>query len=266
MIQELKKFISIQTIAHNDNGNQMGIQYISNLLIESGFQVSLEGNSPTNQPVLVGQFANTQSDQKVVLYAHYDVEKINRAENWDSPPFEIHEKEGRYFCRGIADNKGILLCRLLAIREMYLKGETLPNILWIIQGEEEVAGPTPFTVIPKLLEIFGSKLYVEETGIYKDNIPVIFHLPETETVPDFLQDMNQAIYDGEAILQNRCLNKFTKCPFLTNIPKGGYYVGFGPNDKFCRIHRDNESLSISNLKDHSQVFKKFIRWVVQAEI
>jgi acetylornithine deacetylase/succinyl-diaminopimelate desuccinylase-like protein len=202
----------------------------------------------------------------VVLYGHYDVEKINASERWETPPFEVITKEDRYYCRGIADNKGILLCRILALQAMKAAGEPLPNILWIIQGEEEVAGPTPFKVIPQLLQDFDATLHVEETGVYKNDTPLLFHLPKSETVPAFVHSLNEAIYDGKARPENRQLNKFTTCPFVTNIPKTAVYIGFGPNDGHCRIHRDNESLSVEKLQTHTTVFQKFMRWVLTAEI
>ena len=60
-----------------------------------------------------------------MLYGHYDVEKIKGWEKWNTPPFELVEMDGRFYCRGIADNKGILLMRLLAIKEMFEAGEEI---------------------------------------------------------------------------------------------------------------------------------------------
>ena len=73
-------------------------------------------------------------------------------------------------------------------------GKEVPNILWIIQGEEEVGGETPFAVLPKYIPEFGARIYVEETGVQKnDGTPVIFHLPKSEATPFFLDGLNKAI-------------------------------------------------------------------------
>lgn len=261
-LEKLKDFIAIRTIANNKEANEAGIQFVRSILEPLGFEVTTEGESPYHQPVVVAKYENTSSDKKVVLYGHYDVERIKEWEDWDTAPFDLVEKQERYYCRGIADNKGILLSRLIAIREMFESGEELPSILWIMQGEEEVAGKTPFEVIPEHFADFGSKIYVEETGVHKkDGTPVIFHLPETQQAPAFLPSLNEAIYEGRAVLENRHLNKFTKCPFLHNIPEDGYYIGFGPNDSLCNIHKANESLDKNKLYEHKDVFKAFIRWV-----
>jgi acetylornithine deacetylase/succinyl-diaminopimelate desuccinylase-like protein len=258
----LKEFIAIPTIANDKEANQSGIDFVQNLLKPLGFEINIEGESPYHQPVIIAKFANIKSNSKVVIYGHYDVEKIKDWEKWNTPPFDLIEKDGRYYCRGIADNKGILLTRLIAIKEMIEASEEIPNILWIIQGEEEVGGQTPWEVIPKYFTDFGSKIYLEETGVYKeDKTPVIFHMPKTETPPTFLNSLNNAIYSGKATYENRTLTKFSKCPFFHNIPENGYYIGFGPNDPLCNIHKDNESLDKQNLAFHKDVFKNFIRWI-----
>ena len=266
MINTLKKIIAIKTIANDESSNSQGIELVIDLLKSIGFSISIEGNSSYNQPVIIAKYANKNSAKKVTLYAHYDVEKIHKADKWDTDSFELIEKNGRYYARGIADNKGILISRIFSLIELQNNNEELPNILWIIQGEEEVAGKTPFEVIPKHIKEFNSKIYVEETGVYQNNVPVIFHLPETTSKPDFIDDMNNSIYEGKAIYANRSLSKFTKCPFLTNIPKNAYYVGFGPNDSSSNIHRANESLSVVNLVKHNDIFKKFIKWINKTEI
>lgn len=259
--KQLKEFIAIPTIANDKEANQSGIDFISDILKSIGFKISIEGESPFHQPVIVAKYNNPNSDKKVVLYGHYDVEKIKDWEKWDTPPFELTEKDNRYYCRGIADNKGVLLIRLFAIKEMFDAGEQLPNILWIIQGEEEVGGQTPFEVIPKHFLEFNSKIYLEETGIHKDGKPVIFYLTKSNTKPYFLDSLNDAIYSGNALFENRNLNKFSKCPFLHNIPADGFYLGFGPNDALCHIHQENESLDKNAMVIHKDIFKKFIHWI-----
>jgi acetylornithine deacetylase/succinyl-diaminopimelate desuccinylase-like protein len=264
--EQLSSFISIPTIANDEKANLAGIEFLQNLLNPLGFETSIEGDSPYFQPVLVAKHINANTDKSVVLYGHYDVEKIKDWEHWETPPFEMTKKDSIYFCRGIADNKGVLLIRIFAIKELLDEGEEIPNILWIIQGEEEVGGKTPFQVIPNQFSNFKSKLFVEETGIYKDEQPVIFHLPKADQPQQFLEDLNQAIYSGAAQFANRSLNKFSDCPFLHHIPNDGYYIGFGANDATCRIHKDNESINIQKLYNHKDIFKKFIKWVYLSQI
>ncbi len=262
----LTEFIAIQSIANDKSSNESAINFISSILKPLGFEISIEGNSPYHQPVIVAKYKSPTSKKKVVLYGHYDVERIKEDENWHTPPFELIEKTGRYYCRGIADNKGALIARLLAIKEMAELKVELPNILWIIQGEEEIEGQTPFEVIPKHFKEFNATFYLEETGMYKDGKPVIFYLPKTEVKPDFLDSLNETIYAGMASFENRSLNKFSKCPFLHSIPEQGIYLGFGPNDALCNVHKENESMDKRLLIEHKSIFKQFLIWVNKANI
>lgn len=262
----LAEFLAIPTIAGDKEANQRGIDFVKQILSLSGFEVTTEGQSLHHQPVIVAKFTNSNSDKKVVLYGHYDIEKIKDWEKWVTLPFELTENNGRLYCRGIADNKGILLVRLYALKEMFESSEEIPNILWIIQGEEEIEGRTPFEVIPKHYADFGAKLYLEETGMFRDGKPLILFLPQTEKQPEFMNELNNNIYSGNAIIENRKLNKFSECPFLINIPKDGYYISFGPNDGLCNIHKDNESIDKTKLDEHKEVFKKFIRWANKISI
>ena len=73
----LKDFIAIPTIANDKEANQSGIDFVRNILEPLGFEFKTEGESPFHQPVIVAKYTNVKSDKKVVLYGHYDVEKIN---------------------------------------------------------------------------------------------------------------------------------------------------------------------------------------------
>ena len=142
MIELIQRFIEIPSVANLEKENKEAMDYLESRLKEIGFSIDRKGNSPTKQPVMVANYVNEKSENKIVLYNHYDVEKINREEKWNTDPFKLEEIEGRLYGRGIADNKGVLLTRVLAIKTLIDNGDEIPNILWIIQGEEEVAGPT----------------------------------------------------------------------------------------------------------------------------
>jgi acetylornithine deacetylase/succinyl-diaminopimelate desuccinylase-like protein len=74
----------------------------------------------------------------VLVYDHYDVQPVDPIELWDSPPFEPEIRDGRFFARGSADNKGDLVARLAGI-EVYqeLHGELPIAVKFLVEGEEE---------------------------------------------------------------------------------------------------------------------------------
>lgn len=90
-----------------------------------------------------------KSDFTLLLYNHYDVQPETPIELWESPPFEVTEKDGKLVARGICDNKAELISRICAIRAIQAAQGELPiNIKWIIEGEEEI-GSTHFDAMTR---------------------------------------------------------------------------------------------------------------------
>ena len=76
----------------------------------------------------------------VLCYGHFDVQPPDPLDQWDSPPFELHERDGWLYARGIADDKGQLFMLLEGVRRLAEAGELPVNVLVACDGEEEVGG------------------------------------------------------------------------------------------------------------------------------
>jgi acetylornithine deacetylase/succinyl-diaminopimelate desuccinylase-like protein len=78
----------------------------------------------------------------ILLYNHYDVQPAEPLDLWVSPPYEPTVRDGKFYARGAADNKGEIAARLAAIRALRATYGELPiTVRWIIEGEEEVGSP-----------------------------------------------------------------------------------------------------------------------------
>ena len=74
----------------------------------------------------------------VLAYGHYDVQAAGPEEDWDSPPFEPTERDGRLYARGAADDKGNFLPLLHVACELARAGELAVNVRFLVEGEEEI--------------------------------------------------------------------------------------------------------------------------------
>ena len=91
-------------------------------------------------PILYAELG--QGQRTMLIYNHYDVQPPDPLDEWISPPFEPSIRDQRFYARGVADDKGDLLCRLQAI-ETYLEtvGPLPLRLRFLIEGEEEVGSP-----------------------------------------------------------------------------------------------------------------------------
>jgi len=92
-------------------------------------------------PVVYGVVAG-QVDATLSFYDHYDVQPADPLDLWESDPFEPEIRDGTFYARGVADNKGNLVARVAAV-DAYLRarGQLPCNIKFIFEGEEEIGSP-----------------------------------------------------------------------------------------------------------------------------
>jgi acetylornithine deacetylase/succinyl-diaminopimelate desuccinylase-like protein len=108
----------------------------------------------------------------VLLYAHHDVQPENDHAEWDSPPFEPTERDGRLYARGAADDKAGIAAHLGALR---VYGDDLPvSVTMFIEGEEEVGSES----LPALLAEHRAKLeadviVIADSGNWDIGVPAL---------------------------------------------------------------------------------------------
>ena len=80
----------------------------------------------------------------VLVYGHHDVQPVEPLDEWDSPPFEPAEREGRLLARGASDDKGQVLFHALGVRaSLAASAAAAPPVTLklLIEGEEESGSP-----------------------------------------------------------------------------------------------------------------------------
>ena len=143
----ITEYCRLESVAAQNRMMAETADWVEKLLQETGFetrQLPVDG-----APNYVYGTIKGKSDFTLLLYNHYDVQPETPLELWESPPFEVTEKEGKLVARGICDNKAELIARICAIRAIQATQGELPiSSKWIIEGEEEI-GSTHFDAMTR---------------------------------------------------------------------------------------------------------------------
>jgi len=158
--------------AHN-----LGIGEVAAMLVEMLTGLGMEAGTVTtkNHPMVLGRRDVSPDKPTVLLYGHYDVQPPDPLELWESPPFEPTIRNGRIYARGIGDNKGQHFAQLLAI-ESHLKvhGELPCNIIFLLEGEEEIGSPHIAEFVREHADKLKADLVVTSDGpLHESGLPVV---------------------------------------------------------------------------------------------
>lgn len=138
-LEELKELCAQPTIAAQGIGLEETARWLENRLQRLGARVQrfvIDGSAP----VLYAELG--AGERTLLIYNHYDVQPPEPLEEWHTPPFEPTIQDGRLVARGVADNKGDLLCRLQALEAYQETIGPLPiRVRFVIEGEEEIGSP-----------------------------------------------------------------------------------------------------------------------------
>ena len=93
--------------------------------------------------------------RSVLIYDHYDVQPVDPIELWDSKPFSPEVRDGVFYARGAADNKGDLIARLAGL-EVYraVHGDLPVHVKFLVEGEEETGSKSFQSIVTR----YGEKL------------------------------------------------------------------------------------------------------------
>lgn len=263
----LRKFVAIRSLQGLPDENARAIEFIRAHLQKIGFNSRIEGDAHSHQPAIVAHRVAVNSNQRIVLYGHYDVATVNRSVAWRSAsPFTCETIDGRVYARGIADNKGTLFVRMQALGEMVNAHMEMPEILWLIQGEEEIIHGERVAkkIFEHELNRFECDVVLEETGFndIECDQPIAFvWSPNAQhrLLAHYRNLMKGLGFERIEFRTLQKLNGTTHCPLLSNLRHCHIYLGFGPNDMLHQIHRENESLDIRRLSEHKKKFIEFMR-------
>ncbi|MFJ9720954.1 dipeptidase [Streptomyces sp. NPDC101213] len=138
---ELTELVAFKSVADFDqfprSESEAAANWIVAALRAEGFQDVALLDTPDGTQSVYGLLPGPEGAKTVLLYAHYDVQPPLDEAGWATPPFELTERDGRWFGRGTADCKGGVIMHLLALRALKANGGVPVHVKVIVEGSEE---------------------------------------------------------------------------------------------------------------------------------
>ncbi|WP_420631436.1 M20/M25/M40 family metallo-hydrolase [Candidatus Leptofilum sp.] len=161
-IEQLARLCAVPSVSATNESIEECADLVATMLREQGFDAEV---LPSDGYPVVYAEGGGRSDKTLLFYLHYDVQPADSLELWDSPPFELTERDGKYYARGVSDDKGHIICRLAALAAVKDVLGTLPcNIKFIIEGEEEIGSSNMPAFVEKHKEKLAADACIWEFG------------------------------------------------------------------------------------------------------
>lgn len=136
---------------------QRSAEAVAALFEAEGFDVQIV-SAAGGAPAVIARKPAPAGAPTILLYAHHDVQPENDHAEWDSPPFEPTERDGRLYGRGAADDKAGIAAHLAAVRAL---GDDLAvGVTVFVEGEEEVGSESLPALLAQEKQVLASDVIV----------------------------------------------------------------------------------------------------------
>ncbi|MFH8989808.1 dipeptidase [Streptomyces sp. NPDC017940] len=138
---ELTELVAFRSVADFEqyprSESEAAANWVADALRTEGFEDVALLDTPDGTQSVYGYLPGPEGAPTVLLYAHYDVQPPLDEAGWATPPFELTERDGRWYGRGSADCKGGIVMHLLALRALKANGGVPVHVKLIAEGSEE---------------------------------------------------------------------------------------------------------------------------------
>jgi acetylornithine deacetylase/succinyl-diaminopimelate desuccinylase-like protein len=164
-LDDLRRYVALPSVSAQQQSIPETADFVREMLESIGAAAEVLEKEPPGRPVVLGELRG-KSSTTLLLYNHYDVQPPEPLDLWTSPPFDVRRDGDKLFGRGISDNKGHLISRLLAIRALQAaNGGALPVTLkFLVEGDEEIGSPKLHQFVEKHRERLAADVCLHEGG------------------------------------------------------------------------------------------------------
>ncbi len=141
-LAELVAIPSVSTDPARAADVRRAVEWVAARLGRTG-DVDVEIWETPRHPAVYGGWNGAPGAPTVLVYGHADVQPPDPVDAWVSPPFELTERNGRLYGRGVSDDKASMLLPILAAEAFFASGSRPPvNLRFLIEAEEEIGSPS----------------------------------------------------------------------------------------------------------------------------
>ena len=214
LVAELSELIAIPSIsadsAHGADVQRAAEWVVARIRAAGGEAEVLDWRG---SPLAIGEVrasTGAESAPTILVYAHFDVQPPDPLDLWETPPFELTERDGWLYARGIADDKAHLFMLLDAATSLAAAGELPINVRFACDGEEETGGDSIVEWLEQD-ERGADAAIVLDGGMLRRDVPAVeiglrgvcyFHV----TVRTGERDLHSGMYGGVALNALHALN------------------------------------------------------------
>lgn len=156
-LEDLVRIPSVWAVEAHRPDVHRSAEAVSKLLAEAGFD-DVRTVSAGGAPAVIARHPAPPGAPTVLLYAHHDVQPEGDAAQWQSPPFEPTERDGRLYGRGTADDKAGIATHLAAIRAF--DGKPPVGVTVFVEGEEESGSPSLSRLLAEHRDLLAADVIV----------------------------------------------------------------------------------------------------------
>lgn len=164
-LKELVSFKSVHSIPGLEKDNADAAQWVIDSFTAAGIPV--RGVETTDgSTAVVGAREATEGYPTILLYSHFDVQPAGDESEWTASPWQLTERNGRWYGRGAADCKGhvvVHLAVLRALEELAEQGHEELRKLGlriIVEGSEERGGYGLEDLLESNPELFAADTFL----------------------------------------------------------------------------------------------------------
>ena len=174
-VADLLEFVRIPSVSAQ-SVHAVDMERCADWLVSKLKQIGLDAHkeSTSGNSIVIGKTQRNASKKTVLIYGHYDVQPPEPLELWTTPPFDPQIRDGRIYGRGASDNKGQILAHILGVGEALAEGPLPVNVIFLIEGEEEVGSWHLAEFLEKhRADLACDAIAISDTGMAADGHPTL---------------------------------------------------------------------------------------------